>query len=133
MKDGREQAWTEGPEEFERSHGRSTWCTEEQEYMTDGDNVGRVKRDGGIKGLAETEHASTSERSHGGLAEMDDLGCLGFKTTSSQVSGLDIKTRGRVRCGRIAEVEGPCRNRESASRRRKVVKAVCSSDASVKR
>ena len=28
-----EEAWTEGPEEAGRRHGRSTWCTEEQEYM----------------------------------------------------------------------------------------------------
>ena len=27
------KAWTEGPEEAGWRHGRSTWCTEEQEYM----------------------------------------------------------------------------------------------------
>ena len=28
-----ELAWTEGPEECEQGHRRSTWCTKEQEYM----------------------------------------------------------------------------------------------------
>jgi len=51
--------------------GKSTW--------TDEDGVGRVKRDGGVRGLAETEHASTSRRSRGGQAEMDGLG---LKTTT---------------------------------------------------
>ncbi|CAN6335114.1 unnamed protein product [Urochloa humidicola] len=31
VKDG-QRAWTEGPEETMRGHGRSSWCTEEQEY-----------------------------------------------------------------------------------------------------
>jgi len=52
---------------------KSTW--------TDEDGVGRVKRDGGIKDLAETGYASTSRRSRGGQAEMDGLGGLGLKTT----------------------------------------------------
>jgi len=47
----------------------------------DGDGVGRVKQDGGDGGLAETGHASTSRRSHGGQAEMDGLSGLGLKTT----------------------------------------------------
>ena len=34
---------------------KSTW--------TDEDCVGRVKRDGGVRGLLETRHASTSKRS----------------------------------------------------------------------
>ena len=31
VKDGR-RAWTEGPEDTMRGYGRSSWCTEEQEY-----------------------------------------------------------------------------------------------------
>ena len=32
VKDGR-RAWTEGPEDTMRGHGRFSWCTEEQEYI----------------------------------------------------------------------------------------------------
>ena len=52
---------------------KSTW--------TDEDGVRRVKRDGGIKDLAETGHASTSRRSRGSQVEMDSLGGFGPKTT----------------------------------------------------
>ncbi|KAK8448404.1 hypothetical protein SEVIR_7G001552v4 [Setaria viridis] len=42
----------------------------------------RSERLRGIKGLAETGHASTSRRSRGGQAKIDGLGGLGLKTTA---------------------------------------------------
>lgn len=51
----------------------STW--------TDGDGVLQVKRDGGVKGLAEAGHASTSMGSRGVQVVMDGLSGLGLKTT----------------------------------------------------
>jgi hypothetical protein len=52
---------------------KSTW--------TDEDGIGRVKRDGGVRGLAETGYASTSRWSRGDQRKMDSLGSLGLKTT----------------------------------------------------
>jgi len=81
--------------------------------MTDIDGVGRVKWDGGVRGLAETGHASTSRRSCGGQVEMDGLGGLGLKATVHAGFSVLASKPGRVRCGCIVEVEGIWRYREA--------------------
>jgi hypothetical protein len=49
---------------------------------TDEDGVGRLKRDGGVRGLAEIGHVSTSRWSRGDQGKMDDLHGSGLKTTA---------------------------------------------------
>jgi hypothetical protein len=101
----------------------STW-TDETAY------VGRVKRNGGVQGLAEAGYASTSRRSHSGQVEMDGLGGLDLKTTMQ--AGLPVWTPkpearpvagwpSRRALGRIAKL---------ASRRSKIMKTACPFDAS---
>ena len=50
-------------------------------HVCDEDNIGRVKWDGGVGGLAETGHGSISRRSRGGQTEIDGLGGMDLKTT----------------------------------------------------
>jgi hypothetical protein len=92
---------------------KSTW--------TDEDGVGRVKRDGGVRGMAETGHVSTSRWSRGDQGKMDGLGKLGLKTTTyvGRFPGLDLKTKGVSGAAGSAEWRTWSTIAKLASRRRK--------------
>ena len=65
--------------------------------------------------MAETGHASTLRRPHGGQVEMYGLGGLGLKTTvqlNFLVWASKSKPGGRVRCDQMEETEGAWRHRE---------------------
>ena len=79
----------------------------------DEDVVGRVKRDGGIRGLAETGYMLTSRRSRGYQARWTVWVVWTSKPPRRQVFRFRPKNQRCIRCGRIDKVEGAWRHREA--------------------
>ncbi|CAO2150907.1 unnamed protein product [Urochloa humidicola] len=86
VKDGR-RAWTEGPEETMRDHGRFTWCTEEQKHM-----------EAGLSGL--------------GLKTTSGRAAAHWREDGYEFSGLGLKTGG-ASGGRTEYSEDAWRHREA--------------------